>query len=126
MAGMGHDRIGAMTGSGAPPSRNDEGDIPLAPVTEMLRLFARAVRPHQLYLPNNPMHARALEPVRGAIATVWEHTDLLEITVTETEFLSEGRVALEEPDRGGESLPWLFYKDGIRTLTLRSGFERQG
>lgn len=112
-----------MTGSVVPSPKDDEADTPLVPVVEMLRLLARAIRAHQLYLPNNPMHARALDAARGAIAAIWEYTDLLQITVTETEFLSEGRVALEELDRGGESLPWLFYKDGIRTLTLRPGFE---
>ena len=30
---------------------------------------------------------------------------------------------MSETDRGGESLPWLFYKDGIRSFELRRGFE---
>jgi HEAT repeat protein len=30
---------------------------------------------------------------------------------------------MEEPDRTSDSIPWLFYKDGIRELVFRTGFE---
>ncbi|HXC25326.1 MAG TPA: HEAT repeat domain-containing protein [Gemmatimonadaceae bacterium] len=101
----------------------EESSIPLAPVSEVLKLFARAVRAHQLYLPNNPMHTKALAAVRGAFEDVWAHTDLLALTVTESQFRCEGHVVLEETGRGSESLPWLFYKDGIRSFGMSPGFE---
>jgi len=102
---------------------DDDALVPLAPVTELLKLFAKAVRAHQLYLPNNPMHVRALDAVRAAFPAVWAHTDVLSLIVTDTAFVSEGRAALEEPGRGNESLPWVFYKDGVRGLEMRPGFE---
>ncbi len=114
-----------MTGQLFPshPIELNEPAVPLTPVSEMLKLFTRAVRAHQLYLPNNPMHARALYAVRASYKAVWEHTDLLTLTVTETQFQLDGHVVLEEGGRGSDSLPWLFYKDGIRSLELRPGFE---
>jgi hypothetical protein len=115
-----------MTMSAHPPAQGTGGDdaaVPLAPASELLKLFAKAVRANQLYAANNPMHARAIDAVRAAFPAVWAHTDVLELTVTETAFLSEERPALEEVGRGAESLPWLFYKDGVRTLEMRPGFE---
>ena len=46
-------------------------------VGELLRAFGKAVRAHQLYLPNNPMHARALAAVREAFLTVWNEADAI-------------------------------------------------
>ena len=34
-------------------------------VGDMLRAFGKSVRAHQLYLPNNPMHARAIDARRA-------------------------------------------------------------
>jgi HEAT repeat protein len=119
--------------SSPPATRGPHGDasaderpepsFALGPVSDMLKLFARAVRAHQLYLPNNPMHARALEAVRQAFGTVWAETDALQLMVTETSFECEGHPVLEEHSRGTDSLPWQFYKDGIRVLELRPEFE---
>ncbi len=97
---------------------------PLDPViSETLKALARAVRSFQLYLPNNPMHIRALDTARAAFVTLWTQVDHVEMGVTETEFLHEDVPVFSETDRGGESLPWLFYKDGIRSFEVRKGFE---
>lgn len=114
---------GPAGSAGAPAAvRAASPDLESA-VSEMLRALARAVRAHQLYLPNNPMHARALEAVRESFGAVWQHADAFELTVTETEFALDGAPVFEEASRAGESLPWVFYKDGVRSVELRSGFE---
>lgn len=92
-------------------------------VSELLRAFGRAVRAHQLYLPNNPMHARALDAVKEAFAGVWQETDSITLVVTESAFQWIGRSFLEEPDRTSDSIPWLFFKDGVRELVFRRGME---
>lgn len=99
------------------------GASDVARVTEVLRATGRAVRAHQLYLPNNPMHARALDGVRDAFTTLWHDTDAVRLTVTESELLLEETPVLTEGERGGESLPWLLYKDGVRAFEMRPGFE---
>lgn len=97
---------------------------PLDPlVSETLKTLARAVRSVQLYLPNNPMHTRAIDSARAAFVTLWENVEQVELGITETEFTHDDVPVYAETDRGGESLPWLFYKDGIRSLEFRSGFE---
>jgi uncharacterized protein YidB (DUF937 family) len=93
-------------------------------VEELARQFGRAMRAHQLYLPNNPMYQRATDAVRGAFVPLWTVTDEVVLDVTESEFRWEGRVVAQETSKA-ESLPWVFYKDGIRQLTLRRGVEEQ-
>ena len=92
-------------------------------VSELLRTFAKAVRAHQLYLPNNPMHARAIDAARSAFLAVWQEDDSLTLQVTESELRWHGRAMMEEPDRTSDSIPWLLYKDGVRELVFRAGFE---
>jgi hypothetical protein len=94
-----------------------------AAISETLKALARAVRSYQLYLPNNPMHVRAIDGARAALVALWSSTDSVEITVTENDFMHLEVPVLSETDRGGESLPWLLYKDGIRSIELRKGFE---
>ena len=97
---------------------------PLDPlISETLKTLARAVRSFQLYLPNNPMHARAIDSARSAFAALWDKVDEVELGITETDFTHDDVTVYSEGDRGGESLPWIFYKDGIRSLGFRKGFE---
>ncbi|HEU4747480.1 MAG TPA: HEAT repeat domain-containing protein [Gemmatimonadaceae bacterium] len=115
-----------MTASVPPKVDQDESREPSFPivfVTDLLKAFVKAMRAHQLYLANNPMHARSLEAVKQAFSALWAHTDTLELQVVETQLKWEGRVVLDEGERTSENLAWLFYKDGIRELTFLEGFE---
>ena len=111
----------------APPSPPGEGELPFppAPVEELARLFVRAIRAHQLYLPNNPIYKGAIDGLRAGFAPIWAQSEELTLTVTETEFRWGGRVVLEEPAKSADSLPWLFYKDGVRELQFLRGFETE-
>ncbi|HEX3533393.1 MAG TPA: HEAT repeat domain-containing protein [Gemmatimonadaceae bacterium] len=101
----------------------DEPSFPIVLVTDLLKSFVKAVRAHQLYLPNNPMHARSLEAVREAFAGIWQKTEELDIQIVETQLMWEGRVVLDEHDRTSDNIAWLLYKDGIRELKMLKGFE---
>jgi hypothetical protein len=111
-----------------PPKTEDELDEPPFPVVyvvDLLKAFVKAVRAHQLYLPNNPMHARSLEAVREAFATLWKHTEEIDLHVVETRLEWEGRVVLDEHERTSDNIAWLLYKDGIRELKMLKGFEQE-
>ena len=101
----------------------DEPSFPIVYVTDLLKAFVKAVRATQMYLPNNPMHARSLEAVKEAFAAVWQNTDELELQVIETRLEWEGRVVLDEQERTSDNVAWLLYKDGIRELKILKGFE---
>jgi len=92
-------------------------------VEELLRLFGKAARAHQLYLPNNPVYKTAHDALRAAFIPIWEQTAELALSFTESEVKCEGETVLEETTRGSDSLPWLFYKDGVRELRMLRGFE---
>jgi HEAT repeat protein len=110
------------------PPLSEELDRPPPPfepalVEELLRLFGKAARAHQLYLPNNPIYKSAHDALRAGFAPLWQETDELVIAFTESEVRWEGLSVLSESSRGSDSLPWLFYKDGVRELRLLRGFE---
>ncbi len=88
-----------------------------------MRAFAKAQRAMQLYLPNNPTRAQAIEQARAAFARVWTSTPSVSIDIRETAFLCEDDVVYQDAERGTEALPWLLHRDGLRALTLHAGFE---
>jgi hypothetical protein len=122
--------LALVTGHAAPSpgsATDPQRDPPFPPaiVEEMLRMFGRAVRAHQLYLHNNPTYLRALEAGRASFAPLWAHTDELVLEVTDTQLRWDGRVVLNEPDKTTDALPWVLYKDGIRELRLLKDVEQQ-
>ncbi|HZS62241.1 MAG TPA: HEAT repeat domain-containing protein [Gemmatimonadaceae bacterium] len=100
-----------------------ETPFPPAPIIEMLKLFTKGVRAHQLYMHNNPTYLKALELLRHGFAPVWEHTDTITLTITESTLVWEGVTVLDESSKSSESLAWTFYKDGVRELRFEKGFE---
>jgi len=103
----------------------DEPSFPIVYVTDLLKSFVKAVRATQMYLPNNPMHARALDAVKEAFSALWQKTDELILQVVETRLEWEGRTVLDEGERTSDNVAWLLYKDGIRELTMLKGFEQE-
>ncbi len=92
-------------------------------VEELLRLFGKATRAHQLYLPNNPVYKAAHDALRAGFAPIFEEAVELTLSFTESEVKWEGDTVLEEQSKGSDSLPWIFYKDGVREIRLLRGFE---
>jgi hypothetical protein len=90
---------------------------------ELLRQLDKTVRARQLYMANNPTYQRALDNLRNSFAPVWNETDAFTLSVTDTQFRWSGVVVHEQGEKASDSLPWLFYKDGLREITLTRGFE---
>ncbi|MGI8843098.1 MAG: HEAT repeat domain-containing protein [Gemmatimonadaceae bacterium] len=108
----------------SPPSEAERRELPFSPaiVEGWLQALGKAVRAHQLYLPNNPVYQRAIEQLRAAFVTLWAETDQLTLAITESELKWEGEVVASEPSKS-ESLAWMLYQDGLRELTFVRGFE---
>ena len=87
-----------------------------------MRQISRATKTQALYLPNNPIYQKAIETLRAAFQPLWKKTAEIVLTITESDFKWEGRSVYHEANRG-ESLPWVFYKDGVREVTLTPGVE---
>ncbi|MBI2796073.1 MAG: HEAT repeat domain-containing protein [Gemmatimonadetes bacterium] len=112
---------------GAAPGDADDfdGPIPPAAIEEMLRGVSRALRARQMYPGNNPMWLKALETVQGTFAPIWAADDTLLLTISETEIKYGPHVVLHEADQSADSLPWTFFKDGVRGIVLSEGFEKE-
>lgn len=102
-----------------------EAPFPPGPVEELLRLFVKAGRAHQLYLPNNPIYKGAIDALRSGFSAIWAQTEELPLTFTETAIYWYDQVVLSEPSKSADSLSWLFFKDGVRELMLLKGFEEK-
>jgi hypothetical protein len=102
-------------------------ELPFAPgpLQELLRLLVKAVRAHQMYLPNNPVYRAAVDAVRAAFKPVWEQSEHFSIAFTETEVKWNGVAIMAELTKSADSLPWTFFKDGIREISLKQGFEEE-
>lgn len=109
--------------SAQPPASAEAPPFAAAIVTDVLKTFSKAVRAHQLYLPNNPMHARSMEAARAAFQGLWQQADDIVLEVGETQFRWEELVVYEEAEKSTENLAWVFYKDGLRELRICKGFE---
>lgn len=96
--------------------------LPPAQVEELMQALVKALRAHQLYLPNNPMYQRALDVLTSGFRKLWEATDDLVLDINESELRWEGNVVYSQPARN-ESFAWIFYKDGVRQITFMPGVE---
>lgn len=118
-----------MTTPSAPLPTRELEHAPLAVelslIQELLRLFGKAARAHQLYLPNNPVYKAAQDALRAGFLPIWEQTDELVLAFTESEVKYGGETVLEERSKSSDSLPWIFYKDGVRELRLLRGFDAE-
>lgn len=115
-----------MTSPSAPPARELEHAqtaVDVSLIQELLRLFGKAARAHQLYLPNNPIYKAAQDALRAGFLPIWEQTDELVLGFTENEVKYGGETVLEEKSKSSDSLPWTFYKDGVRELRFLRGFD---
>jgi HEAT repeat protein len=111
----------SLTGSPAGETPPDDAlETELA--GELLRSLSTALRSFRLYGGESPMLGRFVESLRQKLVEIFEQLPLVRLQILEDEIRWEGHVV---HPAGGESpdLAFLFYKDGIRELTLLSGFE---
>jgi hypothetical protein len=108
-------------------SRADEvGVEPPIPPSEVAELFGaldKAIRAQRLYQPNNPVYQSFISASQHAFARLWDGIPAIMASVEENAFRWYGR-AYHSGD-GRDSLPFLFYKDGIRFVTFVKGFETE-
>jgi hypothetical protein len=99
-------------------------ELAVAPpaVGEFLQALAKALRTHQLYLPNNPIYQKAINTLQAAFAPLWADLPELSLDVYELELRWSGAVVYSQATRG-ESMSWLLYRDGVRNITLLPGVE---
>lgn len=104
----------------------DDWESPPIPANELTELFLaldKAARALRLYNPNNPVYQSFNASLAAAFARLWDHVPALQVQVDETAFRCLGKTYAA--GEGRESLPFAFYKDGVRVLTFLPGFEEE-
>ena len=102
----------------------DPTDLPLEEVRDVFLTLSKALRAYQLYDPNNPVYKRFVQNLREALTRIWPVRDQLQILVEEERFTWMGEEAYKNDNRS-ESLSFLFYRDGIRDVSLKKGLEEE-
>lgn len=97
-------------------------DAPLERVRELFVVLGKAFRAYQLYDENNPVRHRFVESLRQAFTALWSELDKLTLEVEEDRILLAGEEVYRAEVRG-DSLAFLFYKDGVREITFLPGIE---
>jgi hypothetical protein len=125
--------MNASGGPQHPPSLDLQGNSPLpegadaalptAEVGELFGVIDKAVRSRRLYQANNPVYHGFINGARQALASLWDRVPSLSATVEEHGFRWSGR--LFPTGEGRDSLPFLFYRDGVRAITFLPGFENE-
>lgn len=99
------------------------GDGSERQVGELVTLLTRAARSRQLYEPNNPAYRRTLDALSEALARYFVEEDEIQFFV-DHENLRWGPHAFPTGE-GRDSLSFVFFRDGVYSLTMRSGFENE-
>jgi HEAT repeat protein len=92
-------------------------------VGELCAMLDKTIRARRLYQTANPVYQGFLESLRTAWQGIWQYDATLHFIIEEHGFRWEGR--LYPVGEGRDSLPFLFYKDGIRYVTFLPGFEEE-
>jgi HEAT repeat protein len=113
-------------GTSPPDPSGPDGEIglPLEQCRDLFVVLGKAFRAYQLYDENNPVRHRFIESLRQAFQDLWTELDRLTLTVEEDRLLLEGEEVYRTEARG-DSLAFLFYKDGVREITFIPGLESE-
>lgn len=106
------------------PKGSSGEDLSAAQVEDLLRALGSTVRSYRLYSGNGPTLERFVEAFREKLRLLWARTDRLRLEVDEQSLVWEDHKVFPTGDATPE-LAFLFYKDGIREITLLPGFESE-
>ena len=88
------------------------------------RALVRAARAHRLYASNNATLQRLLEELDASFQDLLAHEQQVTLDVRRTTFELDGTAILSE-EHLEDSLPYAFYRDGIRRLAFTQGLTRE-
>lgn len=91
-------------------------------VARALQVFARTARARQLYAPNNAILRRMIDDLGAAFGEVLKLSPEITLKVRPEALLYEDEVVLDEPNPE-QSIPFVYFRDGIRRLDFSRGLE---
>lgn len=111
-------------GFGAPPptvaALGEDGLTPEL-VGELVGALVKAARAHQIYQSNSPVYRNFISGLERAFTPLFAQGHELTLLVENEEL--RWRKSSFPTGEGRDSMAFLFYRDGVRSLTFRSGFQ---
>ncbi len=92
-------------------------DLARAVVLSILRAVANI----RFYLPNNPIVVRSKAEAHENLTKFLETWEAMQIELTGAEILYKGQSIYAKGDDKSHNLAFLFYRDGLRTITFHKG-----
>jgi len=129
--------MGILPGMSGPRRRDLKDLSPQGQAAaEWLRKLANALKTSRLYLPDNVIVRQVREELTDDLLKQLEYFGVWRFFFSSNEILLEKEPVVRpspiDPDLGiplvrspEEALPYLFYRDGIRSMTLRKGLARR-
>jgi len=105
-------------------TEQEADELPVKPeqVEDLLNILGKSLRARQLYLPNNPMFQKTVEGLKDGFRKLFAELPSLVLEVSENELRWSGKSVHTASNRN-DSLSWVFFKDGVRQITLNQGAE---
>lgn len=93
-------------------------------VGRALATFSRTARARQLYRSNNAVLKRMMADLTAAFAALLSELGELSLKIRPDSIIYDDEIVLEEPNPD-ESIPFAFYRDGLRRLDLSDGLDER-
>jgi len=90
----------------------------------VIQFFKKTFSLIKLYPPENPSVAKSIDLFNNKIGEFLNEYEELAMQVGEFSFSFKGEVVFQDEERR-KSLPFLFYKDGLRELSFHKGLDKQ-
>lgn len=107
----------AATPGGVPA---DGAALAFPEVNDLVQQIVKSARAHQIYDVSNPVYQRFISNLKETFARLLEHGGL-HFDLSDEALIWEGQAIA--PGEGKENLAFLFFRDGVRSLTFLLGFE---
>ena len=92
---------------------------------DLINLFIKTIKSFRLYPADNPTLTGMQEQLFKRFQTYLEMYNSFVLEIGEYDFSFKGKIVYEDQDLKG-SLPFLFFKDGLRELRFMEGIEEMG
>jgi len=90
----------------------------------VIQFFKKTFSLIKLYPPKNPSVAKSIDLFNNQIGEFLNEYGELAIMVGEFSFSFKGEIVFQDEERS-KSLPFLFYKDGLRELSFHKGLDKE-
>jgi hypothetical protein len=92
--------------------------------SNVIQFFKKSFSLIKLYPPENPSAAKSIDLFNNQLGEFLNEYEELAIQLGEFSFSYKGEVVFQDEERR-KSLPFLFYKDGLRELSFHKGLDKQ-